>query len=70
MINYFLVEDNASINSDALFVTDFMNLKIKLEQPFECAHRNRVCVRIHIQKMKLSSQTTSGDGDHAQHTKT
>jgi hypothetical protein len=36
------------VDSNALLVTDFVNLKIKPAQSFRCAHRNRVCVRIFI----------------------
>jgi hypothetical protein len=38
------VEDDISVDSDALLMTDFINLKIKSTQSFECAHRDRVCV--------------------------
>jgi hypothetical protein len=34
------------IDSEALLVTDFMNLKIKSAQSFRCAQRGRVCVRV------------------------
>jgi hypothetical protein len=36
------------VDSEALLVTDFVNLKIKPTQSFRCAHRNRVCVRVFI----------------------
>jgi hypothetical protein len=36
------------IDSEALLVTDFVNLKIKSAQFFGCAHRDRVCVRVFI----------------------
>jgi hypothetical protein len=36
------------IDSEALLVTDFVNLKIKPAQFFGCAHRDRVCVRVFI----------------------
>jgi hypothetical protein len=36
-----------SIDSDALLVTDFVNLKIKSDQSFRDAHRSRVCVYIY-----------------------
>jgi hypothetical protein len=32
------------VDSEVFLVTDFMNLKIKLVQSFECVHRSRVCV--------------------------
>jgi hypothetical protein len=34
-----LVGDDVPIDSEMLLVTDFMNLKIKSTQSFECAHR-------------------------------
>jgi hypothetical protein len=37
-----------SIDSEALLVTDFVNLKIKPAQSFEGAHRGRMCVRVFI----------------------
>jgi hypothetical protein len=43
-----LVEDDVLVDSDALLMTDFVNLKIKLIQYFGCAHRDRMCVRIFI----------------------
>jgi hypothetical protein len=42
------VGDNVPVDSEALLVTDFMNLKIKLVQFFGGAHRSRVCVRVFI----------------------
>jgi hypothetical protein len=42
------VIDDVSINSDALLVTDFVNLKIKSDQFFRGAHMCRVCVRVFI----------------------
>jgi hypothetical protein len=36
------------VDSEAILVTDFMNLKIKSVQYFECAHRNSVYVCIFI----------------------
>jgi hypothetical protein len=36
------------VDSDALLVTDFMNLKIKPAQYFRGAHRGRVCVHMFI----------------------
>jgi hypothetical protein len=41
--NYFLVEDDVSVNSETLLVTDFVNLKIK-----SGAHTDRVCGRVFI----------------------
>jgi hypothetical protein len=42
------VGGDVPVNSKSLFVTDFMNLKIKLTQSFRCAYMNRVCVRMFI----------------------
>jgi hypothetical protein len=43
-----LVGGDVPIDSEALLVTDFMNLKIKPAQSFRCAHRGRVCVHVFI----------------------
>jgi hypothetical protein len=32
------------VDSEVFLMTDFMNLKIKPVQSFECVHRSRVCV--------------------------
>jgi hypothetical protein len=40
------VQGDIPVDSDALLVTDFVNLKIKSAQSFEGAHRGRVCVFI------------------------
>jgi hypothetical protein len=37
------------IDSKVLLVTNFMNLKIKPTQSFECAHRGRICVHVFIE---------------------
>jgi hypothetical protein len=44
-----LVGDDVLINSEALLVTDFVNLKIKSVQSFRGAHRGRMCVRVFIE---------------------
>jgi hypothetical protein len=44
----FSVRGDASVDSETLLVTNFMNLKIKLGQSFERAHRDRVCMRVFI----------------------
>jgi hypothetical protein len=49
MTNYFLVEGNILIDSETLFVTDFVNLKIKSAQSFRSANNNRMCVHIFIE---------------------
>jgi hypothetical protein len=38
------VGGDASVDSETLLVTDFMNLKIKLAQSFRCAHKDRVYI--------------------------
>jgi hypothetical protein len=43
------VGGDVPVDSEALLVTDFMNLKIKPAQSFRCAHRGRVCVRVFIE---------------------
>jgi hypothetical protein len=43
-----LVRDDIPVDSDALLVIDFMNLKIKSAQSFGGAHNDRVCVRVFI----------------------
>jgi hypothetical protein len=42
------VGDDVSVDSEALLVINFMNLKIKSAQSFEGAHRSKVCVRVFI----------------------
>jgi hypothetical protein len=42
------------IDSDALLVTDFVNLKIKPAQSFRYIYRGRVCVRVFI---RMSANT-------------
>jgi hypothetical protein len=48
------VGGDVPVDSDALFVTDFINLKIKLVQSSECAHRGRMCVHVF---MRVSAHT-------------
>jgi hypothetical protein len=48
MTNYSFSGGDVSIDSDALLVTDFVNLKIKSTQSFRCAHRGRMCVSVFI----------------------
>jgi hypothetical protein len=43
------VRGDVPVDSDALLVTDFVNLKIKSAQSFRGAHRNRMCVRVFIE---------------------
>jgi hypothetical protein len=42
------VKGDVPVNSDALLMTDFVNLKIKPTQSFGCANRSRICVRVFI----------------------
>jgi hypothetical protein len=44
MANYSFSGGDVPVDSEALLVTDFVNLKIKLGQSFGCAHKGRVCV--------------------------
>jgi hypothetical protein len=39
---------DVSVDSETLLVADFVNLKIKPAQSFECAHRGSVCLRVFI----------------------
>jgi hypothetical protein len=40
------VEGDVSVESEALLVTDFMNLKIKSVQSFKNAHKSKMCVYV------------------------
>jgi hypothetical protein len=42
------VRGDVPVDNEALLVTDFVNLNIKLAQSFRCAYRGRVCVRMFI----------------------
>jgi hypothetical protein len=42
------VGDDVPVDSDTLLVINFMNLKIKPTQSFECSHRGRMCVYMFI----------------------
>jgi hypothetical protein len=42
------VGGDVPVDSEALLVTNFVNLKIIPAESFECAHRGRVCVRVFI----------------------
>jgi hypothetical protein len=42
------VGGDVPVDSETLLVTDFINLKIKPTQSFECAHRDKLCVRVFI----------------------
>jgi hypothetical protein len=48
MINYFLVRNDISVDSEILLVINFVNHKIKLTQSFEYAHKYRMCVHVFI----------------------
>jgi hypothetical protein len=43
------VRGDVSVDSDALLVTNFMNLKIKPTQSFEGAHRGQMYMRVLIE---------------------
>jgi hypothetical protein len=47
MINYFLMIYDVSVDNEALFVTDFINLKIKLTRSFKCSLSNIVYVYLY-----------------------
>jgi hypothetical protein len=42
------VEGDVPVDTETFLVTDFINLKIKPTQSFECAHRDRLCVHMFI----------------------
>jgi hypothetical protein len=42
------VRDDILIDNKTFLLTDFVNLKIKLTQFFECAHRGRIYVCVFI----------------------
>jgi hypothetical protein len=42
------VGDDVSIDSESLFVTDFVNLNIKPTQSFRCAHINMMYLHVFI----------------------
>jgi hypothetical protein len=46
--NYFLVGGAVPIESEALLLTDFLNVKIKPVQCFGCTHRVRMYVHVFI----------------------
>jgi hypothetical protein len=46
--NYSFSWRRRPVDSETLLVTHFMNLKIKLTQSFEGAHKGRVCVHVFI----------------------
>jgi hypothetical protein len=41
------VKDDVPVDSESLLLIDFVNLKIKPTQSFECAYRGRVCTCIY-----------------------
>jgi hypothetical protein len=56
------VEDDVSVDSEILLVTDFVNLKIKSAQSFKCANRGRVYIHVSIDmstRMYISINVTS-----------
>jgi hypothetical protein len=42
------VKGDVLINSETFLMIDFMNLKIKPTQSFECTHKDRVYIRVFI----------------------
>jgi hypothetical protein len=48
MINYFFSRRQRHIDSEILFVINFVNLRLKLAQSFRTIHRYRVCIRVFI----------------------
>jgi ferredoxin-like protein FixX len=42
--NYSFSGGDVPINSDVFLMIDFVNLKIKSAQCFECAHKSVICV--------------------------
>jgi hypothetical protein len=48
MINYFFSRRQCHIDSEILFVINFVNLRLKLAQSFRTIHRYRVCFRVFI----------------------
>jgi hypothetical protein len=49
MANYYFSERRRPVKSESFLMTDFVNLKIKLAQSFECAHRvMHVCVYLYM----------------------
>jgi hypothetical protein len=46
--NYFFSGIRRSVDSETLLLTDFMNLKIKVDSIFQCAHRNKIYIHIFI----------------------
>jgi hypothetical protein len=42
------VGGDVPVDSEALLMTDFVNLKIKLAQSFGSAHKGRVCMHMFI----------------------
>jgi hypothetical protein len=51
------VRGDVFIDNDALLVTDFINLKIKLTQSFRYVHKNRVYVHVFIE---MNNHTYTG----------
>jgi hypothetical protein len=46
--NYSFSGRRHPVDSDALLMTNFVNLKIKSAHSFRVAHRNRMCMRVFI----------------------
>jgi hypothetical protein len=48
------VGGNIPVDNEALLVIDFVNLKIKLDHSFRCAHMDRVCVCVYVHRGECS----------------
>jgi hypothetical protein len=46
--NYFLVGVDIFVDNEMFLVIDFINLKIKPTQSFECVHTDRICMHVFI----------------------
>jgi hypothetical protein len=46
MANILSVIVDIPVDSETFLMTDFVNLKIKSDQSFRDAHRNRVCIHV------------------------
>jgi hypothetical protein len=55
-LNILSVGGDATVDSEVLLVTDFVNLKIKPAQSFRGAHRDKVCVRVCTVFLKKSNK--------------
>jgi hypothetical protein len=64
------VGGDVPVDNEALLMTDFVNLKIKPTQSFECAHRGSVCMRVFIEvnaHMCMSICVCTVEDSHQEH---